>query len=391
MSMLKVCVLFAAQLLPAVLTIRDSESVALETDHVKVAPSNDADEVSATLGRFAYLKHGFDAGGCSVEGHWDDGKTPAVTFHSKPSETTHGTQDMMLAIKGLPSLLIQMDTKLNEMSSLELGGIPVRSQSEVSSSDALRNGFNSIFNSSFALHGAKRMSSLLATKNLDGSKHACANRLHSLLLLLANGANKKVAASPGLQSVSILEKGQQAVMGQGKQSADQAGPLLLGDVAGPYGISYKTCPKEGETTWECRVEHSVTRSAQTEWCVPGTPGCDLNGTWSFWKGPRDVTCQPRSGYTTKGQSECRGLCGALCDCWEGICGPEYNCAYLQICCAHDQACSTHFDDFADVRACISTTAICKACGGGFACEWASNLLRVAGHIVTGGQHLGGGD
>jgi len=55
-----------------------------------------------------------------------------------------------------------------------------------------------------------------------------------------------------------------------------------------------------------------------------------------------VHCKQRlcekPGYPCAVQA-CQGMCGALCECWIGICGTEYHCQYNKHCCQHDYDCA----------------------------------------------------
>ena len=53
-----------------------------------------------------------------------------------------------------------------------------------------------------------------------------------------------------------------------------------------------------------------------------------------------------------------GLCGAGCDCCEGICGPQYPCQYEAICCAHDYACFAEGGGGFDTAKCVGSSTVC---------------------------------
>jgi hypothetical protein len=320
-------------------------SLALGAERPVATANKDADErVASVLGRFKSLKSSFSDGVCNMEGTWDDGDSPAVTFHSRPSNSTRGRQEILLAIEGLPAILMQVDTQRNVMSSLELDGSRVISDSHISSSASLKHGFDAIFESSFAASGAKSLSSLLASNGLDGSKHACAHRLHKLLLSLAKGARAKQTA--------------------------------LANRTSPYAPFDQYCPEHGSTTWECRTEPLSTgigpfsvsvpealAGKPSRYCIPGTPQC-RGLKVNFDSKLQDIKCRPRQHVQKTWQTEgCQGMCGKGCDCWESICGPQYNCQYLKICCDHDYACSSEVGGGFMTAKCIGGSAVCLGCGG----------------------------
>lgn len=306
---------------------------------------------------------------CDVRGLWTDQggtKIGFVTNKSFAQLSFHGQQQSPLTFEYEENN--GADAKLL---SIAFGDMKDANVDDAETTPAMQVALSSIAG---AQQGRlKRFSSTLARNALDGQAGTCVGRLHNLLLSLALmqdevvdvGAVKTRQSPPEhsltQQSFDFAPTGAGASprrrdgrrrandnfaagnqpgwfgYGFGAENKGQ-GPVCPGKL--PYGAqilnAYPGADNGIEETgvrsidWICCNQQQLGGGCKkiSDFVLPGHPSLANRG--HGW----DVKCM--AGPTNK---KCTGLCGAGCDCWEGLCGAQYKCEYNPGCCAHDMACS----------------------------------------------------
>jgi len=199
-----------------------------------------------------------------------------------------------------------------------------------------------------------RFSSTLGVNDLDGDKGHCVRRLHAVLLSLSKLQNEVPQAQNG-SSAELLadgEMGEVATSSWRRRRRRRRSRRRRG--WGNYGFDATNgCPASRTAEWECRVgpANGNRRRHTGPYYTGGS--AELGGYSS------DASVNIKCRSTSSSNSECIGLCGKMCDCFESLCPGNYKCGYNPYCCGHDKTCSRRRTG--DVRKCLSVGAAMKAC------------------------------
>eukprot|EP00747_Dinoflagellata_sp_TGD_P212541 gnl/TRDRNA2_/TRDRNA2_85623_c0_seq1.p1 gnl/TRDRNA2_/TRDRNA2_85623_c0~~gnl/TRDRNA2_/TRDRNA2_85623_c0_seq1.p1 ORF type:complete len:474 (-),score=75.02 gnl/TRDRNA2_/TRDRNA2_85623_c0_seq1:217-1638(-) len=294
-------------------------------------------------GTFKSLKSRVSEDDCHVQGHWNDAEGD-VHFHAM------GAQDNFsvgLHAHGLPS--VSLSHNGTGKVQIDIGGARAAHAHEYGSA-LLLDQFGLLMNSSMATHRGKTLSTHLGKNHdLNARTAPCTHPLHMFLMLMQKEKAKLNDESKNkFWWMSDDQTKEQSQSSDGSNDLDQQ---LEAEVRA------QKCPAERTPWWECAVTSSYGGS---DYYAPGS--VELANEYN--KVPNahfaaNVHCRP-----LKGHDSCSpGLCGYMCECWEGVCGSEYMCQYNQHCCEHDIECAASIltsdcimDTLGSWRACHAVTA-----------------------------------
>lgn len=177
----------------------------------------------------------------------------------------------------------------------------------------------------------KSLSDMLGNEGKSGdiAPSGCFYRFHHALLGLVKLRSRGFGQ---MQNISVDESKDDPKLCPDKPPLAQWQPGDRWDTRRTSAASYKTGFSGGAFADNYGYPYTCSSSKSISAYLPSVGGIGLPA----------VTCQQqecgKEGYPCNSQA-CQGLCGAMCECWIGICGTQYHCQYNKHCCQHDYNCA----------------------------------------------------